>query len=128
MQGRRLAPHPHPHPAAHRFPQQTPHSGDAEVRWVCPAPARGTELAVTSGAGAFQGGSAGAQAAADAAHEAAEDGGAEDDEDPGVHDGVDGEEAQRAQVGVLVEVGGEGSHVRSDLGKKNTKSERKLGI
>lgn len=30
--------------------------------------------------------------------EEAQDGGAEDDEDPGVHDGVEGEQAQHAQV------------------------------
>lgn len=118
MRGRRLAPHPRQQPPASAA---APRSGDAELRRVCPAPARGAELALTAGAGAFQRGFAGAEPPADPADEGAEDGGAEDDEDPGVHDGVDGEEAQRAQVGVLVEIRGEGSHVRPDLAKESGK-------
>lgn len=109
--------------SSRRLPQR---SGDAELGRVCPAPARGTELGVTRRAGAFQGGSAGAEPAADAAHEAAEDGGAEDDENPGVHDGVDGEEAQRAQVGVLVEISSKGSHVGPDLAKKTSREWEKV--
>lgn len=114
-QGRRLAPHPHQQPPASARPTC---SGEAELRGVCPAPAQGTELAIPSRTGPFQGGFPGIQPPANPADEHAEDGGAEDDEDPGVHDGVHGEKPQGAEVSVLVEIGGKGPHVRPDLSKK----------
>lgn len=60
------------------------------------------------------------QPPANPADEHAEDGGAEDDEDPRVDDGVHGEKPQGAEVGVLVEIGSKGPHVRSDLSKNPT--------